>query len=1193
MRGVAWALVRRTAARGAASSQRLTAARQYHVTRPILASLQDAPTLQRGSRKSRLTSNSSSSPAGSYVPNEEEVNTLFFDFLNNTSETFVHPQLSTSVSKIDAYLHLKSRAPALLANLEDESLNRLCMNAGIERLSGVVGSLLDDLEGKATQEDNFGGEDEDTDSMLQLSRDLLSSSSSSSSGKGGPFAALPGSQRRLTAVQSILVGASRKRSKSTASELPEDYELDRVNNTDHFLSAAALTRAFRILLEDFKLLSQGGSIQSGSLSPIPANLDLSTARRLARTIYMSKEPSLAPILLELIKHLSGSGKLEGQFPVAVEGCNLLDYFLGLDASTSTSLSDAATPGTSSDLPDTLKAANFIIDQMNKTDSDTVSNLVIDESSRQGKPYEDYLLEQGVNSRAASLISLQYTFRNIIILTLIKKRRFNILERQIEQTISELSSTAAQSKTKAPFWLLAKNLRLSIRLCLAYKHGRSKAYDLAIKHIDVWTQAKDSEVEENGALLRTLCVQAVQEGEPRLAAKIVQLMIDKRDSKAEATAPEAKIIGASPLIRLFNNQANHGRGDIVAQLLDGLGLVDKGGKIYNADIDSFVPLPLRAEFIATTAKAGLKKQSKALFERWACPLDSEITAKQVHAHVKDVMNRGIPHNEPSLSIRQLALGEDPAAQIRHSERCMTFLVKVFTDGHRKPFVPNLKQTHLRRNSNNDNNLDESRSDAAVGVEVDVEEQVPLHEDIQFAYHVLFQFYEGRERRNMERSEFVALATAYLSLDQRSCSFRCMGDIIKRQEEPKLGEAAFIMRLLSKINQDMAAALLIERVSYWTEKKLIQGWTQGENRLSELYIPLLSTCLYKGKIGLVKRLLASAAENGLQEEVGIRAVAGLLMLSQVDSDPALLTKEMDPLNQPRPGHHQKFSIATYVKILMQKENWKPDPSLLTWLIIRSTHDISLENFRTEGGKAKTNKHPGFSLQDSDRQAAILLLGLSARYLGFVNIRAADEVLQCIQNKAYHNGRQFQKYRRSSSSLEREVDEVAGILRWVPYINTSTKVSTFLQDHQDDAVTPKVPITEFSQEPTRLPVPMYNRLMTTYLRVGDVFGAASIMTWAREESKLTLEDFEEVWERRGTSFRRFIQDVSFATSRGKRYSENGTEYLKLFAGVTKLPRSKMWWQRPESLGGNTMKIDPMASLLNHYNEEGENVGQIAGQV
>jgi hypothetical protein len=289
MRSTAWASIRRATHRCDQSAFRAVVTERRSFACSVLAT---------ESFHHVKTSHASDSPrriekivreeALSQPQDEQQAHKLFFDFLQGNLTAYPLPK---SVSRVDAYLHLRRFDPKSLANLTDEALDSLCKHIGLERIGGVINNILHDLDGNTTQDDDFI---EDPDAIQELSRRLQEGSEAQ---KGGIFAAIPGSKRRMTAVQNLIIGASRRRNTSSDDDLFPSEEIDQISSMEHIMSDSTLSGSLNMLLSDFRLLQQRQGLGATQISPIPHSLDVGTARRLCRAIYRSKDGSLAPILL--------------------------------------------------------------------------------------------------------------------------------------------------------------------------------------------------------------------------------------------------------------------------------------------------------------------------------------------------------------------------------------------------------------------------------------------------------------------------------------------------------------------------------------------------------------------------------------------------------------------------------------------------------------------------------------------------------------------------------------------------------------------------------------------------------------------------------------------------------------------------------------------------------------------------------
>ncbi|UZJ57276.1 hypothetical protein CBS101457_006596 [Exobasidium rhododendri] len=1074
--------------------------------------------------------------------NEQDAHLLFLDFLKGAP---ARPPMPSSVKKLDAYLHLRQFEPNSLASLDDEALNLLCMQIGLERIGGVINNVLDDLEGTASQEDAFH---EETDLIMEMSKKLQEGSGSPQ--KGGIFAALPGSRRRMTAVQNLIIGASRRRTTSVEDNLVPSEEIDEISSIEHIMSDSTLSRSLNLLLFDYRLLQQEQGYDINVTSPIPIDLDVGTARRLCRSIYRSKDSSLAPILGELIKHLSRSDMIEGAFPMALEGCHLLNFYLRIDKDTPTGdvsvhPSTNVLPASSSSLalPEALQAANHILDQMYKSDPETITDLVISEASKEGHAFKSYLRDQGVSEGEASLSSLRITLHHIVFLVMLKRRRFTWVEKQLTRILDDITSLTKQHDVEAPLWLLVKPVRLSIRQAVTAPHGRKKSFDLATQFLDLWTQAERIEGQTNGGILRMICERAVSDNDPRLVIRMLQIMTDRRSGEPDRLAPEATSAGAPILLKMFNFQANQKKGFMVAQMLATLGLVNLEGRIVDDRLDILFPGPLRAEFVAIVAKAGLKRQSRALYERWGCELTDGVSLDEVFQHIRQVRDQEISRRKPRFQETVAAISGDVEATVAQSHKCLTSLVKLFTRDHDKPFLPSFERIE---------------GDELIE-EVAKKDSVDIQEDIQFAYHVVFQFVKGRDRSLMDRGDFIALSSAYFCLGQRMAAFKCLGDIVKREDRPTLAEASVLLRLLTTVDIVKTAELLLARISYWVDKGRDDEWAYGSEGLAQLYVPLLGTCLRQGRIDIASRLLTSTRSIGIHEDVGVKAIAGLLKYTFLSVPSETLAKVEDGtltenVNTRRDDRGSKtLFIAKWVKNLMEREKWRPEPSLLSWMCQKAVREPGLIGASTR----HTLKSPAFvpfSLKDNNRKAAILLMSLSAKYLGYVDLQVARVILATIQNKAFqYAGPSSPNGRLVDAGLSNEIDEVANNLRWTPHVHYN---DGFMLEDQAISM-PAYSNGRAAAEPNRLPPVLYCRLITTYLRVGDIHGAASVMAWAREEAGISFSQIEAAWDNRKYSFKDFLTNVAFNQRRSK-YGTDPVNVLELLAGAEPIPKSKLWWQR-----------------------------------
>lgn len=1087
-----------------------------HDTAPRL--LTSSPPL-RNTQRAQHTEATPSSPFP--IASDEE---QLFAYLNG-AQSATSLGLPGDCTRIDAYLHLKGAAPQTLANLSDDALTHLCMQASVKRFGGIVGSLVDDLEGKSPDD---AGIDEPDSLLSDVPMQLREARTVK---KGGIFSAPPGSRRRLHAVQALISGASRKQMSNVSGSGYHDEDEDGIGFVENLVSSSMLERAYSMLTNDFRSLSSIKQGEAESESPLPDDLDIRVARRLIRTIAVSGVAKLEPMLGELIKHIKRHGAESVSFPQAVEGCYLLEYYLALDQD---AVVDTFGRASSPEMPQTMQAAYFILESMTAADPDMVSKALIDTASKEGQEYSDHLVSRQVPQLEATKRRMSYTLRMVIISVLLKKGRFNMLQERLQALVSDIRQTAEDFQVKIPRLFYAKAIRSSINVALGSRTAYPLAFDIAKRFPDVWPLNLESEGGE--ALLRAMSECALREGKEDDLLSIVQDVLTTTRQYRDRIAPEAFCLGPEALISIIKRQAKLSRSDLVLRLLKRLRIVSVEG-VVDDTIDQLFPTTFRADFIAAVAVAGLKPHSMTLYERWGAPLNYIVDSNMVQNHIKLVIQTAISTRKPAGYEVSAGSSEDFSASVKQSSACLLCLVRLFSlRPINRDFAP-------------------SRSEMAEDGTLNLDSALTPDKKIQFAYHVLFQYVNSQPLNLLDRKHFVRLSTAYYLLGQRGAAFKCLENVVRREESPEVGETVEFLRLLSQINLAGTVNLLIERVAHWKGTDTVKDEFKDKINLSRLYSPLLGKCLQRRDQELAESLMKSARANGLEDHVSLRALKGL---ARYAFDRQTNNTRSASGGEGFESDNDSLSLVKWVENLMEKDGWRPDPALLKWMVLRALGE-------SLGGKKNTDaKVTRYVTKREDRKAAMMLLSLSAKHLGFIDISSARDLLRSIQHKAYILRAKGATRRyvplKLLNMLAGEIDQLAKIVRWVQVLGQREHLSDL--DEEEEDTSPLAPTGQAATVPNTLPPHLYRFFIAAYLRVNDISGAANIMLWAREEANLTFDELEHGWRGDIKGFKNYLKDLAYQMGKGSKAELAPRDILAMLSGSVHVSRTKSWWTRPTEL-------------------------------
>lgn len=1131
MRPVAWGLLKRCLRRPIPLNY-IKTTRQLHVSSSTFAPPLPHTFAEKNDQSSVL------SPflyQASQIDTTEYSNEQFLRYLNSNG-TAAQSGLPNDISKLDAYLFLRESDPSTLAQLNDDSLARLCMQIGLDRLGGVARVLLDDLEGKTNDEIYI--DEGNNDVLLNIPLKLQNTSSLL---KGGAFIAAPGSKRRMVALQNLLIGASRKRSKVTYTQDTVSSS-DGIGSIESFLSSSFLERAFGMLFYDFNLLEkQQQQDDIKSESPIPKDLDERVIRRLIRTITVSKNAKLEPILSAIIKHIKRHATKGWPFPVPPEGCRLLEYYLNLgpEAVVDSLLHNPSSSTATEEMSPNMQAAHQIIQEMNAASPDIVSDALIYTANDDGQRYRDHLIRMAVPRKEAIDLSANLTIRIVIIKVMLKMDRYNSFKEQMGILVNDMIATANRYDYKDDLHIPAKHIRAAIHLALKSADGYLRAFDLSMRFLKIWLQV--SKDQDYAVLLKALCDRAVEEGRADDASQILNKILRPM---VPAMVPEADIIGAGTLTSICADLAARGKRHLLVSLLLRLGLMDDHGKIVDETIDSFFPLPIRANFLVAIAEAKLILHCRTLYERWASPLDYCIDAEIIQKHIRMLLAKPVSIVKPVVYATDRDASEETTVSVKQSSECLRRLVKLFATSKEK--ARNFTPVHS-----------EVLQDGTMHLESSI---VPA-DDVQFAYHVLFEYANSQPVSKRTREHHLSLASAYQILDQRGAAFKCLGDIVRREDRPTLKEAAELLRLLSNIDLEQTVLLVAERIPKWASGSQLElEWTKNKEILGQLYSPLLAQCLLRHRRDLAETLYESASDFGAEEDASMRAMKGFIKFG---FETRLEGQTREEAASPKAPNQRRGSeliqLVKWIIRLMKEEAWRPDPLLLGWMIKNAV-------VIGQGQSPQSSENLGFgrykfTTNNDERRAANLLLSASAKYLGTLTLPTVYKVLKCIQHKTYVVRQGRKVCSATLQGLSDELDEIVKVTRWVRHLQSDNS-DQYLLDTKDITNLSISPTGEAAQQPNKFPAHLYRYLVLAYLRVGDAMGAANIMCMARDETKLSFQQLEEGWKYNGRSFRDLVKDTVYIKGSQKASEFSPRETMNLLSGTVAVPKSKSWWERPQYL-------------------------------
>ena len=1033
--------------------------------------------------------------------------------------------LPRGLTKIDAYLALRERAPERLADLQDHQITWLFTFAGKEGLGGVLRLLI---------------------------RDLLGDGYASNTTGHGYFHALPGTQRRLNGLRSLLLACS----------------------TGDLLQLGDETvTMFRFLTRELSAVEAASAAQTEPVEPdavrIPNNFPAGEARRLVSTIVTLRSSELTTTLEALIQHLS---KATDEFPTAREGSKLIAYFL------------------LPDIQDHRSALN-IVKLMRETNA--IGEDAVIQAHKHGQSWLKHVSERlsiaTGDARHAQLQrqSLELTLRIIGTTSMLSHRPEGRIQyrKSFEDLMALVGSLEGDRYGREPGSPTKIGLDV-FRLLFAHLQGQSTQESMMHASMllercdrDVLACIEDHEVEE-------FCELAFSMSLPQLASTGF-LTIVKAKSLAQRLRPfEAwTMVKSETFIKILRDRNRHGQFVMVKSVLQGLGVLPLTDEVAMS-LDRTFQGNQRVELIKVLADAGLKEPALRLYQRWSRleykgqDLLSRPSPRvyEVHRQTRSRMLLGDPALAElyTQSTRHAASFE--ANPVASSSSCMISLVRMLCKNDTFKALERIDVSDPKEVMENN-----QRAERAIY-------------DLNMARFVVEALKASRPLSSWTHYDLTALASAFFYLRDSRGAFDAFASIVKLRLMPDAMDLSVLFGGLVHTDAEKAVKMFIHITTNRDADASSSPW-QSEERMSDddsLNLPhidsrsrlmgpvistLLSRCLTTGRQDLAETLIGHIEAQGLTNRVDLQRYKGLLFR-----------------NTTYPPE-----IAKRLRNLVS-HGWRPDAGLLDYVARESLYSPKVCFDSRQIAEASRNRKHGAASIRASLAAGMQMIDLSFRELGVVNLKTVDTLLRKLERLADGifppekvadasgkpvDSRKSNKWHpegqdRVAGQWIRRLDRLVYALRWTAFFDTGSNARQGLpfsrsSGSADGKLVPiglddSIDASRLAAErggkhgrssmvkaasPNVLPLKMFRSLIEVYLRLRDYSGAAEVAAWMRDEAGADVARTKEEEDEFVSRVVRLLDERRYGLDEdGREVGTRPGPVLEMLAGQRQVNRTKMWW-------------------------------------
>jgi hypothetical protein len=1036
---------------------------------------------------------------------------------------------SHSTLRIDAYQHLKEHAPDLLASISDEGLVALCDESARNSFGTVVEELLIDLA---------------PSSDVMAHRHSMHWFQQSD----GAFNAPRGSYRRSKALQRLLTSALT--ANSSQARTPQSWA--NVQHCMPLMSAANLKRTCQLLMQDLALLNRSTLVETSTLLK---DVHPTAARWLMMTIARNNDTSLVALVTALWQQVDvATSATPSDFPSHVEADTLMRYYLSLeDVADDVVIGTLKMHGTRSRLgneaPKNLLIADALAETINAKQPLIVKQSTSQTALTMANELDKYFVEDALPDKIKNQLRERLRLHACMAIIDAQNGDGDAALRCIQDAEQLLDHLRAGQKALTPQFMLIGLTRTIFQILVnrgGPRGGSSIRSENALNYflqrlVEAACLAPSSTDVSDLTTVREYCEQSIANGEALRAYSVVISSADVLGRLEEARRMDAvRIFGGDLIADIADELADRKDSPRLQQLMMSLGILDQKLLLNrDVDLDQLFTLQQRSRLIRAYAVSHLAAFTVGLYSACVPSQATPWTVEDVEAELVSTLASAEVTATAKSKMRASSKNVDNA--VIQSSQCMLAIATLMSRGSAQRWFKKLGQ--------------------------DQEIVVPLR--LQLAYHALFTFMRNKPPMMWEYDDVVRVVKALFRLGHDKYALQCLGALALRKDAFTEEYLAVLVRGLAQID----LAKTVDLLSTWAKEK---GF--APSMTNSVLAPVATQLLMKRDEKLTERFWTLAASEGKAHSLQLQTIAALSIVTNPSKRASAKTTDtlrrvvnaaqvksnqdnpfppmppVDNINEQR--IEETLKLWNWLRVLIERGIWKPEPALFRWIVLRCAAQSDFYH--------AMSPHSPLNVAYSDLAGRFLYLG--AMRLGRVDDVAANAVLRSIHS--VNDGRASSALRNQFNRL----DKITSAMRWAMQYRHQFAEELYLNEMLSDARGSSVDdgdacVKVNTAEGTlcnALPVGTFRALILTYLRLGDTLGAASVMEWARDECKLSMEDLSKDFVSKKNRHQKTFQEVvkgSIHNARLRSGADAGSknETLSWMSGESSVPRIKSWWTAP----------------------------------
>lgn len=1049
--------------------------------------------------------------------------------------------------RIEAYQHLRTHAPSLLARITDDGLNALCVEAASEALTEVVEQILADF---APPED-----------ILSHRHSLYWIENSN-----GIFNAPRGTLRRCHALQSLL---SASLAGCAFDHHNPSQSWSGVQKLSPRITASAMKRASLLLMQDVSLLSRR-SLKDASA--ILSHMDPIVARWLMMTIAKNSDTSLVTLINDLWQRVNVASFPGCDFPTPVEADALCRFYLSLGHLVGEEdvqllhLGSDAGQAPSKGRPASLLVVAQVIDALRQAHPALLPHAVLAACDETADRFYQFLSRYGFEKERLMEKKERFRVRSILSVVAAHAQEYDLADRWLVEMETELEEVVRETKSEMATLFLLNSARYVLRSTTSTRTDALRGAEVVQRLLPVLIGAAVRYRHSPDILwFREYCERTIAYGDIKRAMEAIELASRQLIQDGEECSSLASLLGSDNALLIAKSFANQRDSPALVRFLQSIGLLDPTGRKLLDDQDKTLTTEHRTQLIIACARSRLAPLAIQLYRLWVAPRAGKWDKKRAQRQLSVLMS---PKKRVIKAVsKNVRTSVYPAISIKQSSLCMAAMVQMLTVGKR----PVVKKDFVGEEDVTSSTDAGAVSQSGQGSD---DSSAHLPGSTSLAYQALFVFMEAKPFEMWEIDDLLNLAKSLFRLGHDREAYLCIADVHLRKQDYSSDVLAVLVQGMAQM--DLYATCV--RVEEWAT------WDSFASSIDESVIaPVLTQALLKRRLSLAARMVTLAQKQGVGEKMAIRSMAGLLFtvmggiqqkkMLQLANVPQAYEHEQGKeeegqVNRVIPSERTEqdniFHVWRWIRQLIERDEWRVEPNLVKWMVWRCA-------------KASQELRPSNRyLSDQYYLLASRFLRSSATRLQYIGHGAAMNVLKLFDSNLEHVAAKDRSLYQQKRIIE--LDRLTAAIRWTQMYavdrRSQPEMRHLLQlgkvdeaigipeEEEDHALAVKVATGDHGQERmvNKLPVTAFRALILAYLRLGDALGAASVLAYARDECRLTLAELEKGWVasqgKRG--FKNLAKDALYSAH--KRGSlDDVQEALAWFSGQEPVPHVKSWWEPP----------------------------------